>query len=73
MNGKNIRIVLRWTHIALALLVGAAFYSPLASNEAYVAATLWGFIPALALTGVGMWKQSLVMRCLKPVSKRAHQ
>ncbi|WP_234495765.1 hypothetical protein [Vibrio maritimus] len=73
MNGKNIRIVLRWAHIVLALLVGAAFYSPLASNEAYMAATLWGFIPALALTGIGMWKQSSVMKLLKPLSEKAHQ
>lgn len=51
MNGKNIRIVLRWVHISLALFVGAAFYSPLGSYEAYITATLWGLIPALALTG----------------------
>lgn len=73
MNGKNIRMVLRWAHIVLALLVGAAFYSPLASNETYMAATLWGLIPALALTGVGMWKQSSVMKLLKPLSEKAHQ
>ncbi|GAL27683.1 hypothetical protein JCM19239_3287 [Vibrio variabilis] len=73
MNGKNIRIVLRWAHIVLALLVGASLYSPLASNEAYMAVTLWGLIPALALTGIGMWKQSSLMKLLEPVSKRAHQ
>ncbi|MGR5092847.1 hypothetical protein ACPV5O_09355 [Vibrio maritimus] len=73
MSGKNIRIVLRWVHIALALLVGAAFYSPLASNEAYMAGTLWGLIPALALTGIGMWKQSLLTKLFKPVNNRAHQ
>ena len=73
MNGKNIRIILRWVHIALALLVGAAFYSPLGNFEAYITATLWGLIPALALTGVGMWKQSSVMKALKPVSKKVHQ
>ncbi|UQV24138.1 hypothetical protein [Vibrio sp. J383] len=73
MNGKNIRIVLRWVHIILALFVGAAFYSPLGSHEAYLTATLWGFIPALALTGIGMWKQSSVMKVLKPISKKAHQ
>ncbi|MGR5502501.1 hypothetical protein ACQKP3_17370 [Vibrio sp. DNB22_10_4] len=73
MNGKNIRLVLRWVHILLALLVGAAFYPPLASSEAYMAATLWGFIPALALTGIGMWKQSSVMKLLEPVNKKAHQ
>lgn len=73
MNGKNIRIVMRWIHIALALFVGAAFYSPLGSYEAYITATLWGLIPALALTGIGMGKQSLVMKVLKPISKKAHQ
>ena len=73
MNGKNIRIVMRWIHIALALFVGAAFYSPLGSYEAYITATLWGLIPALALTGIGMWKQSLVMKVLKPIIKKAHQ
>ena len=73
MNGKNIRIILRWIHITLALFVGAAFYSPLGSNEVYLTATLWGLIPALALTGIGMWKQSSVMKALKPISKKMHQ
>ena len=73
MNGKNLRIILRWVHIALALCVGAAFYSPLGSDEAYLTATLWGLIPALALTGIGMWKQSSVMEVLKSISNKAYQ
>ncbi|MDC5869881.1 hypothetical protein OPW39_13705 [Vibrio europaeus] len=73
MNGKNVRKILRWVHIALALFVGAAFYSLLGSDEAYLTATLWGLIPALALTGIGMWKQSLVMKVLKSISNKAYQ
>lgn len=73
MNGKSVRIILRWVHIALALFVGAAFYSPLGSDEAYLTATLWGLIPALALTGIGMWKQSSVMKVLKSISNKAYQ
>lgn len=73
MNGKNVRIILRWVHIALALCVGAAFYSPLGNEAAYLTATLWGLIPALALTGIGMWKQSSVMKVLKSISNKVYQ
>ncbi|KLN63889.1 hypothetical protein ZX61_17280 [Vibrio sp. VPAP30] len=68
MNGQLVRLVLRWTHILCALLVGAALYSPLKANESFMWVILFALLPLVALTGVLMWKQGKVMQMLKRVS-----
>ncbi|BBM67409.1 hypothetical protein [Vibrio alfacsensis] len=62
MNGQLMRQVLRWIHILCALLVGAALYSPLKTNEAFMTLVLFILVPLVAITGVMMWKQGKVMK-----------
>ncbi|MEF1326967.1 hypothetical protein [Vibrio sp. M260121] len=64
MNGQLVRLVLRWTHIFCALLVGAALYSPLKTNDAFMTLTLFVLVPLVAITGVMMWKQGKVMKLI---------
>lgn len=64
MNGRTVRNVLRWSHIILAISVGAGLYSPLSNNELYMWFVLWIGIPITALTGVAMWKQGAFMNLL---------
>lgn len=62
MNGQLMRQVLRWVHILCALLVGAALYLPLKTNEAFMTLVLFVLVPLVAITGVMMWKQGKVMK-----------
>lgn len=65
MNGKKVRWFLRVVHLAFALLVGAMVYSPLGENYWFSLLTLYFFIPVLGVTGLFMWKQSVLMKYLK--------
>jgi thiosulfate reductase cytochrome b subunit len=62
MNGQLMRQILRWVHIVCALFVGAALYSPLQNNEAFMTLTLFGLVPIVAITGIMMWKQGKLMK-----------
>ncbi|WP_182026064.1 hypothetical protein [Vibrio rotiferianus] len=64
MSGQLVRLVLRWTHISCALLLGVALYSPLNANELFMTLTLFVLVPVVAVTGVMMWKQGKVMTFL---------
>jgi len=64
MSGQLVRQILRWVHIVCAIFVGAALYSPLKTNETFMAFTLFGLVPIVAITGVMMWKQGKVMKLI---------
>ena len=62
MSGQLVRQILRWVHIIGALFIGAALYSPLKTNETFMTLIMFGLVPAVAITGVMMWKQGYIMK-----------
>lgn len=50
------RAQLRWLHIITGVALGAYIYSPLGENPAFAGAVAYGFCPAVALSGIWMWK-----------------
>lgn len=65
MSNKQLRVNLRWTHIIIAVFIGVMLYSPLGTNDAYLALMRFGVFPLLALTGVAMWQQPKLGKLLK--------
>ncbi|MBL3705672.1 hypothetical protein GI582_23500 [Sulfitobacter sp. BDSS02] len=56
----------RYTHLAVALLIGAYVYSPtLSSNLAFQALIQFGVFPIIALSGIAMWQQPRWMKLIR--------
>ncbi|WP_394134981.1 hypothetical protein [Aliivibrio fischeri] len=64
MKGQTVRLFLRWVHILGVLLIGAALYSPLKSNDLFMDLTLYILVPIVAISGVSMWQQGKLMKLL---------
>ena len=62
MSPALVRIVLRWSHITLGVLVGAYLYSPLHGSPLAAEIIKWLVVPSLVVTGVAIWKQGRWMR-----------
>lgn len=65
MSNKQLRVTLRWTHIIIAVFIGVMLYSPLGTNDAYLALMRFGVFPLLGLTGIAMWQQPKLGKLLK--------
>ncbi len=65
MTASSFRSTVRWFHIAVALFVGAYFYSPLHGIAWALQTIQFALIPLLLLSGLALWKQSIVMKWLK--------
>jgi len=58
------RAILRWFHIALAVPIVGYIYSPFAVLPQYAPPTRYVFLPAMALSGLWMWKGHVVRRLI---------
>ncbi|MEO1192832.1 MAG: hypothetical protein AAFY02_13810 [Pseudomonadota bacterium] len=65
MSAASLRQSLRWFHILGGLIIGTYLYSPWSSNAAFSVLTLYLVTPALVLSGLAMWKQSVLLRFLR--------
>ncbi|MEO1715858.1 MAG: hypothetical protein AAFR76_01990 [Planctomycetota bacterium] len=65
MTGKSFRTAVRAGHIVLSLVLGTYLYSPWSENPAFTAITLYVVFPLMALSGVALWKQAIIMRWIK--------
>lgn len=65
MNAAKFRKTIRWIHIAIALFVGAYFYSPISSFSWTLPLVKFVLIPTLIISGLAMWKQAWIMKFLK--------
>ena len=53
------RATFRYTHLIVAVLLGAYIYSPtLNASAVYQALMQFGVFPVIALSGVAMWQQA---------------
>jgi len=62
MTFPNQRSIFRWIHIVLAIPIVGYIYSPFEKLPQYAPATRYVFVPVLVLSGLWMWKGSLVRR-----------
>lgn len=64
MTPARLRKLLRVVHLVAAAAVGTYLYSPWSSNDAFSAIILYLCFPAMALSGVAMWRQGALQRLL---------
>ena len=62
LSAKVERQVLRWSHIILSIPILGFIYGPVAENPRAAFATRFVFVPAVALSGLWMWKGHAVRR-----------
>jgi len=70
MTFPNQRSIFRWIHIVLAIPIAGYIYSPFEKLSQYAPATRYVFVPVLVLSGLWMWKGSLVRRLSSKKSSR---
>lgn len=58
----NMRVVLRWIHIIVAIPIYGYIYSPFDKLPSYAHPTRYYFFPIMLLTGLLMWKGHLLRR-----------
>ena len=62
MNQATKRSILRWIHIVFSIPIIGYVYSPFENIPQYAGPTRFVFLPALALTGLWMWKGQTIRR-----------
>ena len=58
----NMRVILRWIHIIVAIPIYGYLYSPFDKLPLYAHPTRYVFFPIMVLTGLLMWKGHLLRR-----------
>lgn len=63
MNPVTTRKTLRYTHMAIAVMLALFIYSPTLREDALYAAVIqFGVFPFVALSGLAMWQQARLTR-----------
>lgn len=65
MTAAKVRKTLRWFHIVGGLILGTYLYSPWGSDPTFTAITLFVVTPALAISGICMWKQGAISQLFR--------
>lgn len=52
----KMRIILRWTHIILGLIIMCYIYSPFGKERLFQIAVKFVVIPAITFSGLWLWK-----------------
>ncbi len=60
----NMRVILRWIHIIVAIPIYGYLYSPFDKLPLYAHPTRYVFFPLMVLTGLLMWKGHLLRKVL---------
>ncbi len=68
MSSGATRSIFRWIHIILSIPIIGYIYSPFDQIPNYAPATRFVFVPAIALSGLWMWKGHLVRRLFAKAS-----
>ena len=58
------RVIIRWTHLVLAIPIVGYIYSPFANIPDYAPATRFVFLPVMVLSGLWMWKGHVLRRLI---------
>jgi len=62
ISNKQLRLTLRYTHLAAGILVGLFVYSPLGDVPAFELLVQIALIPIVVLSGIWIWQQARVKR-----------
>ena len=68
MKEATKRSIARWIHLVFSIPVIGYVYSPFKNLPDYAPVVRYGAIPALALTGLWMWKGHVLRRILSKSS-----
>jgi thiosulfate reductase cytochrome b subunit len=63
-SNKQLRLILRYTHLAASILIILFVYSPLGDVPAFELLVQIALIPVAVLTGIWIWQQARVRRLL---------
>ena len=66
----NMRVILRWIHIIVAIPIYGYLYSPFDKLPLYAHPTRYVFFPIMVLTGLLMWKGHLLRKVFMRSSAR---
>ena len=69
MKESTKRSILRWVHIVFAIPIVGYIYSPFAELPNYAPVVRYVALPAMVLTGLWMWKGSVIKRMFAPGSR----
>jgi thiosulfate reductase cytochrome b subunit len=64
MKDATKRSVLRWIHIACSIPIVGYIYSPFEQIPNYAPAVRFGFLPAMLVSGLWMWKGHMLRRLI---------
>ena len=62
ISNKQLRLILRYTHLVVGILIGLFVYSPLRDVPAFELLVQIALIPIVVLTGTWVWQQARVSR-----------
>jgi hypothetical protein len=62
ISNKQLRLILRYTHLVVGILIGLFVYSPLRDVPAFELLVQIALIPIVVLTGIWIWQQARVRR-----------
>jgi hypothetical protein len=58
ISNKQLRLILRYTHLVVGILIGLLVYSPLRDVPAFELLVQIALIPMVVLTGIWVWQQA---------------
>ncbi|MBI3617582.1 MAG: hypothetical protein HY210_05130 [Candidatus Omnitrophica bacterium] len=65
MNEAKLRMVLRWIHIILGLVIVCYIYSPWATFVSFQVIVKFVIVPVIVVTGIWIWKFTAFNKLLK--------
>ena len=73
MSTATQRSIFRWIHIILSIPIIGYIYSPFENLPDYAPPTRYVFLPAMAVSGLWMWKGHVILRLIskKPAQQDA--
>ena len=72
ISNKQLRLILRYTHLAAGILIGVFVYSPLGNVPAFELFVQIALIPVVVVTGICIWQQARVRRLVARVLTGPH-
>jgi hypothetical protein len=65
MSNKQLRNIVRIAHIIEGVFIGLFVYSPLRTDETYLAMMQFVILPAIIISGVFMWQQPRILKLFR--------
>jgi hypothetical protein len=65
MSNKQIRNIVRIAHIVEGVFIALFVYSPLRTDDTYLAIMQFVILPAIIISGVFMWQQPRILQLFR--------